>query len=146
MTRARASNLTDGDVERIVKLLDAWTGPLTWELFLKAAYRLTGYHYTRQALAKKSRIQAAFTRRQAAELVQGRPALTHAQRREAVIKTQREEIQRLGFENDALLEQFRRWLVNASIHGVTVDQLNSPLAPIDRPGKKRRGPVSENDI
>jgi hypothetical protein len=69
----RARNLTDNVIARIVALLDSWNGRLTWKVLIQRVRRLTGYTYTRQALAKRARIQAAFSQAAHRPLGDGHP-------------------------------------------------------------------------
>lgn len=49
----------------------------------------------------------------------------------------REKADRLERENELLLEQFQTWAVNAERHGVTIAQLNAPLALPNRERSKK---------
>lgn len=132
----RAKNLEDDDIENIVKILDGWSGRLTWEAFIDAIETRLFARYTRQALHKHVRIQKAFALRKEAlsrgghsGKVASTPELQAALERIARLKGENE---RLDAENNLLLEQFARWTYNASTRGLDEAFLNAPLPDVDR--------------
>ena len=134
--RKRAPNLNDSQIAVIVKIIDGWTGALTWQALIDRIEIERHARYTRQGLAKHERIQQAFTnyterepksskRRPEIELLRGR------------IARQEAEIKRLEAENQRLLEQFARWAYNAHQKGFDQDFLNRQLPNIDRASNTR---------
>ena len=133
-----AKHLTDTDISNVCDLLDDWPtdAKLTWDRLVEAVahdYRLTT---TRQTLQKQPRIKNAFTEVKA--LVSGNsPKAVAARNRhlpsslkaaaDQLAKRER-TIERLEAENNQLLEQFHTWLYNATQYGITIEQLNEPLA------------------
>jgi hypothetical protein len=55
--RKRAPNLTDPDIRAIVKIIDGWTGELTWQALIDRIEIVRHARYNRQGLAKHGRIQ-----------------------------------------------------------------------------------------
>lgn len=135
-TKSRARNLDDDSIEKIVQILDGWTGKLSWELFIVQIEKVTHNLYTRQALDKHARIKDAFTARKV--VLGGRDRKQFENKsREMQLALQRiarleAENQRLGNENNTLLNQFVRWAYNA--HGRGLDQafLDTPLPSVNR--------------
>lgn len=123
-------------------MLDAWTGPLTWDLLIKEIERATEQLYTRQALHGRVRISDAFhlTKQRLARGGTKRPLACSPdlERANETIRTLRARIQRLETENDRLLGQFARWAYNA--HGRKLDEnfLNQPLPPVNRAQSDRK--------
>ena len=145
-----ARRLTDTDIETAVRLLDGWTGKLTWERYLAVlATPLNGARYTKAGLRKQPRILGAWdaTRRRIDKSAKesgaksnGDAAIAHA--REA-IKRLRNENERLTMENRDLLERFRRWAHNARISsGMTPEQLDNEIVEprrVENPRKPKLG-------
>jgi polyhydroxyalkanoate synthesis regulator phasin len=132
--RKRAPNLTSADIGAIVKIIDGWTGELTWQALIDRIEIVRHACYSRQSLAKHGRIQQAFsnyiereenksTRRPEVDLLKDRISRLEA------------EISRLEAENNCLLEQFARWAYRASQKNLDLNYLNQPLPKIDRGGK-----------
>ncbi|MGZ9129870.1 MAG: hypothetical protein ACXW4Z_19005 [Candidatus Binatia bacterium] len=134
----RAKNLSAADIETIVKILDGWSGKLTWDLLIKAIARRSKAIYTRQALNNHERIKSAFALRKSA--VTGKPgsidkrvgsspefeaALERISRLEG-------ENQRLQMENNRFMEKFATWAYNAHVRGLDEAFLSQPLPTIDR--------------
>lgn len=133
----RAKNLTDTDVERIVSLLDGWTGKLTWELLINAVTRHIKATYTRQALNNHPRIKDAFALRK--EKLSGQPAIERKKAESPELQAALERLarlegenQRIKMENDRLLEKFATWAYNAHTRGLTEDFLSQPLPKVNR--------------
>ena len=128
----RAKNISDEDVNRIVGILDGWSGRLTWDALLDAIERHLFVRYTRQALHKHRRVQESFERcKRALAAGGGRPrrvaAAPEAQIALDRIARLEAEVARLEAENTRLLEQFVRWAYHASIRGLDEAYLSSPL-------------------
>lgn len=135
--RRRARNLTDADIEAIVRILDGAGGRLTWAALIDRVERDLGCRYTRQALHKHARIQSAFAAQQRAAADGEREKKpSEMQLLSDRIARLKSENERLEAENSQLLEQFARWAYNASIRNIDPEYLNRPLPPIDRAGRK----------
>lgn len=131
----RGKNLTDDAIEQIVRLLDGWSGRLTWDALADAIVARLHCRYTRQTLHKHERIKAAYTIRKAALSKAGSGAprgsgpLGEALAR---IDTLEAENQRLENEQNRLLQQFVVWAYNAHTRGLSEDFLNQPLPIVNR--------------
>ncbi|RJG12188.1 hypothetical protein D3879_02380 [Pseudomonas cavernicola] len=136
----RAKNLTDADIEVIVKVLDGWEGKLTWELLIEAIESRVYLRYTRQALFNHERIRLAFQR------YKGRPSgeaevaehqdkalsKTVVWKKLERLKRLEAENARLLEENNRLLEQFVVWAYNAHLRGLDEASLSRPLPRVGR--------------
>lgn len=129
--RQRSSNLTDHDIERILGVLDGWSGKLTWTLLTDEIENRLKEHYTRQTLASYNRIQSTYTlvkERLKDEIAE---ELNTTPESMAVLIQQNKrleaEVDRLHRENNELLAQFITWSRNAYMRGLTIDDLNKPL-------------------
>lgn len=133
----RAKNLTTANIEKIVNILDGWTGRLTWDLLIDDIAKRTFARYTRQALHKHARIQDAFNLRKVALSSERQPARKKATTPEVQILLDKidrltAENERLDSENSRLLEQFVRWAHNAYPRGCDLTILNMPLPKVNR--------------
>lgn len=141
----RSKNLSDDDIQLIVNILDGWSGKLTWPLVIEAVERRLHSRYTRQALYKHDRIAAAVElARKALGRAKGpvgrtskSPVLQLALDR---IERLKRENQRLEAENNRLLEQFARWVYNASLRNLDEAFLNQALPR----ASKRQDPVRKS--
>ena len=135
MTRRRGKNLTANDIDRVVQLLDGWTGPVSWKLVIEAVATRLLCSYTRQALSSHAAIQKAF------DACKRRPGPSKA----AVAKLSGEagalrqrlarreaDVSRLEAENRQLLERFVLWTYNAQLRGLGLAELERPLPPARR--------------
>jgi len=132
----RSKNLTSESIEAIVKILDGWSGKLTWELLIDEASKRLHQTYTRQALSSYERVKSAF------QLQKGRlPYLKEGSKKlyspEDIAESQRNarlvaENARLESENQRLLEQFARWAYNAHTQGISEEVLNKALPKVYR--------------
>lgn len=133
----RAKNLSATDVETIVRILDGWSGKLTWDLLIQAVARRTRSTYSRQALNNHERIKNAFGLRKnelAGKPISGEkkadsPELQVALERIARLEG---ENQRLHMENNSLMEKFATWAYNAHSRGLDEKFLSQPLPMVDR--------------
>jgi hypothetical protein len=139
-----ARRLTDGDVALAVRLLDGWTGKLTWERYLALlATELGGALYTKAGLRKQPRIlnawEMARRRLEGSLEAVGAPSngdAAVAQLRD-MVRRLRNENARLEQENQDLLERFQRWAHNAAIDkGMTSAQLDRPIVTAHGGGKR----------
>lgn len=134
--RKRARNLDDKAIEQIVEILDGWNSPkLTWELLIEQVLLRLRAHYTRQALNNYVRIKEAFSARKQALAGCGpkeRKVESPDQQRIARLEA---EIERLKRENNALLEQFNRWVYNGYLKQMDErmrEFMNQPLPSVHR--------------
>lgn len=137
MTTQRSRNLTAGDVELIVGLLDGWVGVLTWAKLIESVERRLFARYTRQTLYAHQRIQEAFKlckeRLDRAPRKPGERHVTPEVRLLMERMARRDaEVERLKEENQRLMEQFVVWLYNAQVRGISQAELERPLPRVDR--------------
>lgn len=116
-------------------ILDGWVGPLTWNALIDGIAKRLYTFYTRQTLYKHERIRNAFAIRK--KLLKDNPPPKRRRNSEQEKLEERNarltaEVGRLRSENDNFLLQFARWAKNAHDHGMTEEQLNAPLPPVDR--------------
>lgn len=133
--RNRSSNLSDKDIERIVRILDGWSGKLTWNSLINEIEFRMKERYTRQTLSKHSRIKDAYSLTKKRLSSKNEVIDSAFKKHDALIeKLQRLESEnnRLNMENNQLLSQFARWAYNAYIRGITQDELDSPLPKVNR--------------
>lgn len=132
----RSKNLTDDAIEQIVRLLDSWSGRLTWEALIDAIVTRLHCRYTRQALHRHERIKMAYTLRKEVlgqSVKDGVPRCS-GQLGEAMTRISRLEAEncRLEAENRRLLEQFVVWAYNAHARGLDKSFLSQPLPSVNR--------------
>jgi|APMI01.1.fsa_nt_gi hypothetical protein len=132
----RAPNLSDELILAIVRILDSWVEKLTWEALAEQIEKQLGVRYTRQALDRHARIKLAYqaTKERLSAVPSSNKPLTkiQIQKRLADYYKLLAEVARLEKENEALLNQFVRWTYNASIRGLTVNELNAPMPRAER--------------
>lgn len=134
---AHSPKMTDTDIEKAVRLLDAWTGKLNWARFLALLSTEIGHLYTKMAIHKgQPRILDAWNRakdrlKTGVESVgaksSGDAAIVEMHRRIDKLKARNATLEQ---ENNDLLEQFRLWATNAVSHGLTLEKLNRPLPAV----------------
>lgn len=134
MKKKRKPRVSPEYVEVVVGLLHGWTGKLTWPLLIAAAKERTGLEYTRQNLMRYSDIFDVFGRKK--DELRGAPG------KEKPKSIAEQRIQRLQNElaterakNKRLLDRHARWVVNASMRGLTEEDLDEELIPIERAKK-----------
>lgn len=137
MKKARAPDLTEERIQRVIDTIDSWRGKLTWDLLLEAVEGATGHRYSRFTFAEYPQIADAFSLKK--DALRGTWTGDAAQPRDARVRAALEQVDRYRFkverlerENQLLLEQFVTWAVNAERKGVTMDMLNAPLTKPDR--------------
>src|ERR1700728_1448637 len=111
-----AHHLTDADIALAVRLLDGWTGKLTWERYIALlTTELNGARYTKPGLRKQPRILNAWQMARkrlegsleaAGVTSNGDAAVVHLRQS---VRWLRNENARLKQENQDLLERFQRW-------------------------------------
>lgn len=139
LKHTRSENLTYELIEKIVNILDGWSGKLTWNKLIDEIEFRTKNRYTRQTLAKHQRIKDSYdlTKDRVSTDVKELPNMS-SEVAALVQKVKRLEAEndRLNFENESLLAQFARWAYNAHSKGITKEMLDKPLTPIDRGSTK----------
>ncbi|MFQ2529549.1 hypothetical protein ACK30K_19455 [Aeromonas caviae] len=134
----RSKNVTDDIIDKIVKLLDGWSGKLTWDTLLDTIALRLHHRYTRQTLHKHERIRAAYSqKKEALSNSSNKAAVPQVGRKlddEIIRKIDRLEAEnrRLVAENQHLLEQFVVWAYNAHSRGLTKEFLSQPLPRVNR--------------
>lgn len=127
----RGRNLTNDLIEQVVRILDGWSGKLTWEALIEAIMLRLHCRYTRQALYKHERIRAAYALRKETLGAPGKAETPYGPGKlgEAMARIDRLEAenQRLEAENRRLLEQFAVWAYNAHTRGLDKSFLSQPL-------------------
>lgn len=123
--------LTNADIGVALRLLDSWSGKLTWETYLSILAVELGHKYTKAAMLRHPRIKSAWNsakdRIQTNEGGHGTIGMKQAQNQIRILKNR---VERLELENNQLLEQFLRWAKNATEKGLTIDDLDRPLPPV----------------
>ena len=127
--------LTDDSIAKAVSLLDSWAGKLTWDHYLAVLAVEIGHRYTKAAMLRHPRIANAWgdakarCRESSPNAGHGAVALQLSQ---AKVKKLTNEVERLNAENEQLLEQFVRWAHNATIRGLSPEDLDAPLPKVRR--------------
>ena len=130
MAKGSGKRLTDDAIDTAVRLLDGWSGKLTWDVYLSVLAVDLGHRYTKAAMLRHSRVklawEAAKSRVRKIEGSHGSVGLKMAQKR---IDELTDRVERLKLENEQLLEQFLRWSYNAYAAGLSPEELDRPLPP-----------------
>lgn len=130
MKETIAKRLTETDINISLRLLDSWSGKLTWETYLSVLAVELGHKYTKAAMLRHPRIKSAWNnakdRIQSSEGGHGTIGMKQAENRIRILQNR---VERLEQENNQLLEQFLRWAKNASEKGLNIDDLDRPLPP-----------------
>jgi len=133
--RERSANLDDEKIERIVQILDGWTEKLTWDKLIDEIALHLKNRYTRQTLAKHTRIKSAY------ELIKKNKYDSNKNKVYSPVEVNvllqelekiKAENKRLKKEKQDLLAQFARWTYNSYAKGVSKEELDKPLPIIDR--------------
>ncbi|MCF1294616.1 MULTISPECIES: hypothetical protein [Acinetobacter calcoaceticus/baumannii complex] len=126
-----APRLTNERIDIALKLLDGWTGKLTWSRFLAILELDLGHKYTKAALLRHSRFKNTWDKRRWIENPDrneknnfGNSGLQTAF--EKIEKLER-TIERLENDNNILTEKFVVWSTNAANKGISLEELNRPL-------------------
>ncbi len=135
-----APKLHDTGIDKAVRLLDGWTGKLTWDRYLAVLEVEVGHKYTKAAMLRHPRIKSAWDHAKGlASDGGGAPGSRTAVETEKALERVRlleGRVERLNRENHVLLEQFVRWSHNALRKGVTLQDLEAPL-PYAKPKEIR---------
>jgi len=140
----KAPRLKDADILRAVRLLDGWTGKLTWDRYLAVLSTELGHLYTKPAMHKQPRIIGAWNaahKRLAEGMAEagarsiGDAAMAEMHRKNAGLRA---EVARLEQENHLLLERFLRWSHNAARAGLSPERLDAPLPVTEKAKRKKR--------
>lgn len=134
--RNRSNNLLDNDIASIVSILDGWSEKLTWDSLIDMVEFRMKQRYTRQTLAKHSRIKSAYdlTKKRIINktLIEIKEPKVNDNILIQKINRLEAENTRLTKENEAFLTQFARWAYNAYIKGITQDELDNALPRVNR--------------
>lgn len=134
MAKAR---LTDDEIERIVGLLVAWQGELSWDLLTERVEGLLKRSFTRQGLSKQENILTAF--QQAKDRIRASPKKSPVSKMSAElaialakVDALEAEIAVLKAERNRFHEKFAVWQYNSRSQGISESDLNMPLPKVDR--------------
>ncbi|MET3973025.1 hypothetical protein [Bradyrhizobium sp. S3.9.1] len=133
---ARGARLSAADVADIVADLREWSKPkITWNAVVTRVQGLIGRRFSRQALESHPAIYRAYVETKKRLRSGLRPAKRKplAERIEAL----QSENARLRQENDALIDKFVTWLLNAESYGLRADELDEPLLVASLPSDTR---------
>ena len=108
--------------------MDSWEGALTWNLFAKAIDAHIGGQYVRQTLDRHVRIKEAYLLAKEC-LGRGEPKADVLTSKEVARRLQdyermKNEVERLGRENNNYAMQFARWVWNLRRMKISEDQLS----------------------
>ncbi|KGS15264.1 hypothetical protein ALP73_00198 [Pseudomonas coronafaciens pv. garcae] len=135
-----APKLNDTGIDKAVRLLDGWTGKLTWDRYLAMLEVEIGHKYTKAAMLRHPRIKSAWGHaKELARDESGVPVSRSAIETEKALERVRlleGRVERLTRENQVLLEQFVRWSHNALRKGMSLAELEAPL-PYAKPKEIR---------
>lgn len=133
--RERSENLDDEKIVQIVQILDGWTGKLTWDKLISEINLHLKNKYTRQTLAKHTRIKSAY------ELIKKNKYDSNENKVYSPVEVNvllqelekiKAENKRLKREKQDLLVQFARWAYNSYAKGISKEDLDKPLPVINR--------------
>ncbi|AON56337.1 hypothetical protein [Herbaspirillum seropedicae] len=138
MAGKRGRKLTPERVKEIVQIIESYGGEISWQKVVDSVERAMLTRYTRQALASHKVIQNAFS---AAGLkvntAHSKNPTDRRERGEARIARYKADNERLLRENDRLINLHVIWLYNANLCGLSEEQLNMPMPPVNRGQTKR---------
>lgn len=138
MSGKRGKKLTPERVNEIVRIIEDFVGEITWQKVIESIERALLICYTRQALASHKVIQDAFAAaRTKLALARSRTPIGRRARIDARIERYKADNDRLLKENDRLINLHVIWLYNANLHGLSEEQLNMPMPPVNRGQTKR---------
>lgn len=137
MSRKRGRNIDKIVEQRIIGILDGWSGKLTWDRLIEEVFAQVGHAYVRQALAANEQIFFAYTinrsrvRKAPAEVFdpEASPEVCILKQLNARLSA---ENKRLLAENNAYRETFTTWAYNASNRGLSNEYLSMPIPLVNR--------------
>lgn len=129
--RKRSPALTDAKIATIVNIIRQSEQKATWDELRVKIHRETGDEYSRQALNNYIEIKAAYA------ALAGHPAKKKAKAKSLTVDQQKivqleRRVSELEAINNALIEKFCRWAVNASYRNLSEADLDEPLRQINR--------------
>jgi len=133
--RERSKNLNDDSIEKIVGILDGWAGSLTWNTLITEIELHLKEKYTRQTLAKHTRIKSAYNltkERISNDTDTKSKGSVEIQALQQIITNLEAKNARLHRENQDLLAQFARWSYNTYLKGISKEELDKVLPNINR--------------
>lgn len=145
-------SITSTDEKRILTIIATWPAdsPLCWSALLDVIERDLAHRWTRQGLAKRDAVKAAFQKRTQANRAPSvsKPTATVHTVEEAVRIQSIERLQRELHEAkekiERLQEKFIVYQYNAMMHGISVEQLGAEMPPIDRGRTDTDAPRSQH--
>lgn len=138
MTGKRGKKLTPERVKEIVHIIENFGGEISWQKVVESIERALLIRYTRQALASHKVIQNAFVAAGLkSALARSKTPTGRRARGDARVERYKADNDRLLKENDRLINLHIIWLYNATLHGLSEEQLNMPIPPVNR-GQTRR--------
>ena len=128
---ATAPRLTKERIDIALKLLDGWTGKLTWPRFLAMLEVDIGHKYTKAALLRHPRFKDSWDKRRWTENPDRdeKDNFSNQGLQVALKKIDKLEktIERLENDNNLLNEKFAVWATNAANKGITLEDLDRPI-------------------
>lgn len=133
MVGNRGKKLTPERVKQIIQIIENLVGVVSWQRVVESIERTLLIHYTRQGLASHQAIRGAYraaVQRSEREATNG--TTTRRARRDARVDRYKADNDRLSRENQRLMNMHITWLYNAYLHGLSEEQLNKPIPPVNR--------------
>jgi len=130
-----AKHLTENDIQAIISIIDGWQdGKLTWDNICNKVSDLVGKKPTRQSLNAHELIKNAYLSKKGVMKNSGNSKRLSANQQIASdrINNLESKVARLEMEVRKKDEKYVIWQYNAYKHGMTEEELNQPLPPIDR--------------
>jgi len=134
-----AKHLTKEQIFSICQIIQTWHGPLTWNALIAHIERSLHTTYSRQALSGHVKIQQAFSTKKKLVSINSptRSAtsdISHLLHQK--LQSLKSENESLRSQINSLLEIHSVWIYNAALKGLSEDDMNHPLPPIDRDRSK----------
>lgn len=136
----KAPRLTNEKIDIALKVLDGWTGKLTWDRYLAILELDVGHKYTKAALLRHPKFKNSWDKKRWEYQEEDNEGTQYGNK---ILKTAlkkieslEKEIERLKNDNELLTEKYVVWITNAANKGMTLDELNRPL-PINTDKKFR---------
>ena len=126
----RAPKLTEAKLQKAIRILNGWSGKLTWERFLIHLEAELNHRYSKVAMHDHSEIITAWEqakkrcRGHSGDVGYGDIGIQQVISKNSVLAA---EALSLKARLQGYDEQFRRWAHNAASHGMSLEQLNRPL-------------------